>query len=288
MITSSKMEKFKKAVTFIYLESKGEKIPNGTGFFVSVRYQSESNLAVYYLVTAKHVIQNKTGGFFPEIFTRLSLKTGELIFLKLVLSDESVLTHEDSDIDVAVVPIKPNETIDFLGFDSDLIPDESLIEKLEVEEGDDIFFAGLFRHYLGQKKNQPVIRYGKIALMPDEKIEWEEPGKPKKELDLYLMECPSYGGNSGSPAFVDLRRIPISRLNRIKEHKELYLMGIVMGNFNEGMKIKDLKSKKEIMYWQNVGVTALIPSYKLREILFSEKAEQQRVKALEDYKNKKT
>ena len=281
------MEMFKKAVTFIYLESKGVKNPNGTGFFVSVRFQSESDVAVYYLVTAKHVIQNETGGFFPEIFVRHSLKTGELKFLKLDLSDESILTHEDSDIDVAVIPIELNETVDFLGLDSGLIPDESLIEKLEVEEGDDIFFAGLFRHYLGEKKNQPIIRYGKIALMPDEKIEWEEPGKPKKELDLYLMECPSYDGNSGSPAFVDLRRIPISRLQRIKEHKELYLMGIVKGNFNEGREIKDLKSEEEIMYWKNVGVSALIPSYKLREILFSEKAEQQRVKALADYKNKK-
>jgi hypothetical protein len=38
--------------------------------------------------------------------------------------------------------------------------------------------------------------------MFDEKVEWKEKGIPSKLLDLYLLECQSFGSNSGSPVFL--------------------------------------------------------------------------------------
>jgi hypothetical protein len=45
------------------------------------------------------------------------------------------------------------------------------LKKLEIQEGDEVFFCGLFESHYGQQKNQPIMRFGKVALMTDEKIE---------------------------------------------------------------------------------------------------------------------
>lgn len=66
------------------------------------------------------------------------------------------------------------------------------MKQLEISEGDDVFFSGLFESHYGQLKNQPIIRFGKVALVTDEKIEWKEE-KPPKLLDLYPVECQSRG-----------------------------------------------------------------------------------------------
>jgi hypothetical protein len=52
---------------------------------------------------------------------------------------------------------------------------------------------------------QPIVRFEKVALITDEKIEWKET-IPPKPLELYLLECQSYSGNSVSPVIFNLLR----------------------------------------------------------------------------------
>jgi hypothetical protein len=61
----------------------------------------------------------------------------------------------------------------------------------------------IFTH--GQQRNQPIVRFGKTALITDEKIEWKETIPPML-LELYLLECRYHSCNSGSPVLFNLLR----------------------------------------------------------------------------------
>lgn len=115
----------------------------------------------------------------------------------------TIFIHDDKNVDIAVLHIRPNESIiDFKFINAEIITDKQLIADLGVDEGNEVFFTGLFSSYIGQQKNQPVIRFGKVALIPDEKIEWKNETDNSLQLkDLYLIESFSFPGNSGSPVF---------------------------------------------------------------------------------------
>ena len=67
------------------------------------------------------------------------------------------------------------------------------VDQSKIAEGDDVIFAGLFTGHIGQKKNQLIIRFGKVSLISDEKILWHDINKQPIYCDLYLLECQSFG-----------------------------------------------------------------------------------------------
>src|SRR3989454_11615008 len=44
---------------------------------------------------------------------------------------------------------------------------------LQIVEGTEVFFAGLFTPFAGEPRNYPVVRFGRIALVTGEPISWE-------------------------------------------------------------------------------------------------------------------
>lgn len=144
-----------------------------------------------------------------------------------------------------------------------------MVAKNEIAEGDEVFFAGLFTSHIGQKKNQPIIRFGKVALISDEKIEWREKDKSAKFMDLLLLECQSFGGNSGSPVFYQLN--PMRKPGQISlGGPVMFLAGIMTGSFLHGNQIQITDTVANLISLQNVGIAAVTPADKLYEILFSE------------------
>jgi hypothetical protein len=80
-----------------------------------------------------------------------------------------------------------------------------------IGEGSKIIFAGFFYQLPDTHRLQPVIREGILSMMPDEPIKTTT-GKP---ATLYLGDIHSFGGNSGSPVFVDIAGIkPHAAKNR--------------------------------------------------------------------------
>ena len=66
----------------------------------------------------------------------------------------------------------------------------------------DVFFIGLFTTYYGERKNVPMFRFGRVAMLPADRIPWQDrPETPPELAELYLLETQTYGGNSGSPVF---------------------------------------------------------------------------------------
>ena len=88
-------------------------------------------------------------------------------------------------------------------------------------------------------------------------------------MDLYLMESSSYGGNSGSPVFFYLGadRQPGAL---ILGSPVLRLAGVMMGTFQDIQPVRFIEQAPVPISVASMGISAVIPAYKLHEILFGE------------------
>jgi hypothetical protein len=181
-----------------------------------------------------------------------------------------IYTHSEADVDIGLFPLSPPPKLfDFKVIPENMIANKETLKDLEIREGDDVFFSGLFESHMGQKKNQPIFRFGKVALISDEKIEWLG-AKGVKFLDLFLMEFVSFGGNSGSPVFFQ----PSSESSFARNHNQsppIYLAGLVRGSYHT----KEVFLPDTYLS-QNMGIAAVVPSYKLYEILHYEEVKANR------------
>ena len=130
---------------------------------------------------------------------------------------------------------------------------------------------GLFSPYYGAQKNIPIFRFGRVAMLPDDRIPWTtDQTKPSQLIQAYLIETQTYGGNSGSPVFFYLGadRVPGSI---IIGQPLLRLAGIMMGHFNERSPLGMVQTPNAAAYYSlyNNGIAAVVPSFLLHEILFS-------------------
>lgn len=100
------LKEIKQCVTFIFVKNdKGDFVANGTGFFVGVKNETNPDIYTPYLVTAKHVLQDKEGKIFPEVAIRLNKKDGTSQATVIPLGGDKgarVHIHEDKDVDIAL------------------------------------------------------------------------------------------------------------------------------------------------------------------------------------------
>ena len=261
----------KRIVTFMHvLDKKTGQLPlNGTGFFVGVK-SPDTDMYTVYLVTAKHVLQMPdTELLSPLVALRLNKQGGgtEQLLVSLIPkgSGKNLFLHKDPTVDLAVIPLLPDQRkYDFRFLPDNYITTKEDFKKLKITEGSEIFFTGLFQAHPGKHKNYPIVRFGRVALITDEKITWNN-----VETELYLMESTACGGNSGSPVFfyLGMEREPGTIMigSRV-----LKFAGIISGFFGELRPIKFVETAPISMAVSNTGIAAVVPAYKLHEILISE------------------
>ena len=275
----------------MFADEKGGK-PLGTAFFVTVK-DPESGVHSNYLVTAKHMLQVKRNSkliLLSKIFLRMNVKEAgtEIGSLSLVWEgpEKTVFTHEEATTDLAVIPCGPDaDKHDCKRLPIEYLTTRKQFQKLGIREGSEVFFLGLFRQYFGKQKNYPICRFGRVALMTKEKIPWDG-----QEMELFLAECASYGGNSGSPVFVYLgieREFGVANIGP----PALKLVGIMKGTYQEPWPTAEIKLKEQETAsieasFRNVGISSVIPSYKLHEILFIEELKKQRDEGIREFLEK--
>ena len=260
----------KKTVAFVFrgdskgglaLDKQGRALPLGTGFFVGVPAEGHSERVHLYFVTARHVIREpRNGPIFPYAILRLNQHDGTAgyVRLKLLGDGQRAFFHQDAEVDLAVVPVQLDSMFDFKFIKREHLTSKKEYDDLNIVEGTDVFFAGLFTYFFGAQRNYPVIRFGKVALVTTERIPWDG-----KHMDLYLMETASYGGNSGSPVFF------YAGTNQPNVYSLFTLAGVMMGSFLDVRPIVGIPQSNLVPGSQsNIGIAAVIPCYKLYEILF--------------------
>jgi hypothetical protein len=277
----------KKVVTFLFpADAQGNllrdqktnnPIPYGTGFFVGVK--NEAGPGMYsYLVTAKHVFKDPQGKDFAMVFLRLNKTQGDAEFVPLDLiqrSQRAVYIHSNPSVDIAVVPALPSESnFDFKVIPDDMLTTKATFDEFNIGEGSDIFFVGLFTTYYGEHKNNPIVRFGRVAMFPDDPIGWVDyQGQPEQRAQLYLVETQSYGGNSGSPVFFSLGADRSPKSGIILGSPLIKFGGVMRGRFNDlnpTLGILQSPTASTPVTLPSIGIAAVTPSYFLHEILFSE------------------
>jgi hypothetical protein len=191
---------------------------------------------------------------------------------------------------VAVAPIEremPSEwAVSALNL-PDFYPTPERMEELNIGVGDDVFMLGRFIAHSGQQRNQPLARFGNIAMMPGEKV---LDGRQMR-VDAFLVEMHSLPGFSGSPVFVAIGAGSYRGVYGSDKQAKMMpfysetigLLGIDTGHKQMSHKVIDRATRQPVNEdWrvqQNSAVAIVAPYTKIGDVLESEEFVEQRKKA---------
>ena len=269
-------DEVKDLVVFIFVENPkgGSPTPRGTGFFVGVVKDETEGGGHCYMMTARHVLfRSADKKLFNEIYLRFNTLAGGSEVARVVLREsgpgQNVFSHSDPSVDLVAIAVAPDSNKHSTKvLTSAYLTSKEDFAKLGIGQGSDVFFTGLFVPHLGDQKNYPIARFGRVALLSDEPIDWVDFKGESIMADLILIEAQCYGGNSGSPVFYYLGsdRFPGGM---VVGPPILKLAGVISGSFNDVIEVKTVQTATVPVVASNNGIAAVVPAYKLSELLFS-------------------
>jgi hypothetical protein len=220
------------------------------------------------LVTNRHVIQLGIENGHPcKVVRRLigaNLKAkdgagGEHLQMVPEANVDNWKFPTDQAVDLAATNFVANiSDWDFQVFNDSMFVSQDALEKELVAEGDSVMFAGLFIQYLGGSRLEPIVRSGKIAMLPRDLINTtlNKPGH------VILAEVHAFGGNSGSPVFAEVHP------DRRSLAFQYEFLGVVAG---EVFETSDLTLQATTSYKGNLqansNISMLVPAEEVRALL---------------------
>ena len=243
----------------------------GTGFFVLLEDKRlGENRGFIYLVTNRHVVEpQENGEKYPvgRTFLKLNFKQAQ----QGLESKEDIIPiggnihwyfSKDDSVDLAVMPLGVNDTIDFEAFPVSLFATKEVIEQSQINEGDSVLYTGYFSDFPSLRRVQPIVREGFIAMLPNELIETtlHKPGR------VYLADIHVFEGNSGGPLFVNIAGY---RNGSMTVGGFPYrLLGVVSGYFTEDTHFKlTVATTLEGKFQGNSGIAMVVPADELKQLL---------------------
>jgi hypothetical protein len=280
-------EQYRKCVCFLLYEAADDsgvrrRYLAGTGFFVALEIPDFPGTTRVYLVTAKHVVQGARSK--GPMFARINLLGGGFMDVPCPYK----AWHESYETDVAAGIIDGRLQADWVHIPEARFATEDFIAEHDVGGGDSVFFAGLFSSFPGMQRNQPIFRFGRIALMPDEQVsirrDLDDPDT-RVDVDAYLVESRSWGGHSGSPAFVHWPA-PVPGALAEQPPPDSHLLGLVQGHYElqeDVAFVGDILGSGKVP--MNLGIAIIIPAKDILALLNEEDFVADR-KKIRDYMKK--
>jgi hypothetical protein len=189
---------------------------------------------------------------------------GDAAMADLSLNDHGnapwVLPQDDS-VDLAAIPLGPNPArFDYITLALDMFASDDLLRQQRIAEGEPVFFAGFFYQFPGTSRMEPIVRQGIIAMMPSDKIPFVNIAEK-----LYLADLHAFGGNSGSPAFINLAGYHNGSLVVGENYR---LLGVVNGEVteDENFNLKLTNTLKGTAK-ANSGISTIVPADEIRTLL---------------------
>jgi hypothetical protein len=252
----------------------------GTGFFLFVPDERVgSDRGFLYLVTNRHVAQPGVEQDRPcevaNYSVRLNLKAkdsdqNQVSKIEPLGREPNWFFPADPSVDLAVCPFNIDQNVyDFQTIPANLITTSEMIRSIPVTEGDEVMFAGLFVQYTGKTRMEPIVRQGSLAMLPSGTIQTTL----NKLGKVYLAEVHVFGGNSGSPMFVNVGGIRGNRLGGA----EYKLLGVVSGEFYESsnFELQPAATYKGAVL-ANSGISMVVPGEELKKLIESPPLQQLR------------
>jgi hypothetical protein len=191
----------------------------GTAFFVlladdRVKLDGPGVKGFQYLVTNRHVVQPGIDVGKPCTIVNSTIllnrnpdKAHPSTYTEIIQFGRKVpwALPDDESVDLAALAaLPPHETYDYVAIPSTAFITDEEVRSKKVVEGDPVMFAGLFIQSFQEIHTlEPIVRSGTLAMLPLGKLETTMARRPGS---IYLADAHVFGGNSGSPMFVDLAR----------------------------------------------------------------------------------
>ncbi len=235
----------------------------GSGFIVSVKFEDNPSRLCHYVVTNDHVIRgdHKVKG---ATVARINKHRGSPDSVDL--GPSSLWAYADDD-DLAVCHIE----LDGLAYRfshlvlGEFFVDEGTVSQYEIGPGDPTYTVGRFINFEGKQRNTPSVRFGDIAMMPEEPIVIGDNGR---EQVGFLVEARSLPGYSGSPVFVELS--PNRPNGNTILNGQFWLLGIDCAHTNDFAQVLDAGNETKLSVRISTGYMVVVPAWKLTELLMSQ------------------
>lgn len=267
-------EQLRSTVAFLrvtYLDGSQTMQIAGTCFFAYVPdNRLGENKGFSYLVTNRHMaepgiekgVRYPVQGAYVRMNLKIPLPESGSVEVPLPMGGRlHWFFPDDPAVDLAIFPIAPDvEKVDSLAISTSTFATPEEIKALAVDTGDPVFFAGYFYQFPGQRRIEPIVRQGVIAMMPDEPVmtTLQKPGK------LYLADVHAFHGNSGSPLVVNLGGYRNGTLSG-----PMYLLiGIISGYYAEATSY-NLPAATVLTgeVLNNSGIAIVVPVEELSKLL---------------------
>jgi hypothetical protein len=171
------------------------------------------------------------------------------------------VTPSDPSVDLAMAAIGFDDTIyDHLIVPTPLFVTDDEVAKHTIVEGDPVLFAGLFTQTFDQVHTlEPIIRVGSVALIPEGPLPTILENRP---AHVYLTEAHVFGGNSGSPVFVDP-----TKFQGVISGPTYKLLGVISGEVTENSDLTlNVVSTLSGNVAANSGVSIVVPASELMKL----------------------
>jgi hypothetical protein len=275
-------QELRKCVTFLYVRRDdpvtGEVTPAAVATTFLVAFPVDRGYFEY-AVTVRHVIDASRQ--FGSLYLRLNRDEGGIHDVEV--PQDQWMCHPNTDAAVAPLDFEPGR-FDHYFIPFDMLPTDEAIAAQGVGEGDEVFCVGLFTPHPGSQRTQPIVRFGHVSLMPYEKMNVRlSPGDTASSpVDAYLVEAHSWGGQSGSPAFVYLapHRHP-GRLV-IGGGPRFLLLGVVHGHHEIHAPVDfsgDVLGTGKVPI--SAGVAIVVPAQKIIDVIMGPELAEERSRQIE-------
>jgi len=270
-------------VVYLYPDAQsaeaGERA-GGSGCLVVIPVQQEPLVEFMYVVTNSHVIREGKASAI-----RVNTRDGGMGIIHSTA--DGWIHHPDGD-DIAILSVNLEyDEVRAKGITEDWFATKEKIERYKIGPGDEAFMVGRFVNHEGKQKNLPAVRFGNLSMLP------YEPVRTGRGLlqEVFLVECRSLPGYSGSPVF--LYPLPFSPIRR--EMPPPMFLGIDMGHLTDQRRILDAEQWRQgnrvvIDEWvveTNTGMSCVIPAWKVRELLYVDALVESRRTILEQLNRRK-
>jgi hypothetical protein len=219
-------------------------------------------------VTAKHVLRRNPSEYYPKVFCRVNLRNWDpnsgssgvqFLDVPILDSQQNLLwtVHSNPAVDIAVTQRFPNpETYDIQAVPTGAFLTQEAIQRNRIVEGQELFFPCFTPEIPQRNRNNPIIRFGRIALLSLEDFITDA-----GSVRVHLAECFPFGGNSGSPVFTR------QRTSETEERHALF--GIMTGYYVSAQPIIQ-QTQSGFIAPQHMGIASVVPVDYLNDILYNE------------------
>ena len=255
---------FMNAVVSIGVESQNNnKTWIATGFIVGRKEKDNASLSTYYIITNKHVVNEK-----KIIFVRFNATEGDFIKdypINLLDEDGNPIysAHPNNDTDVVAIQIVPKTLISdktiWGAFDlEDHALTLSQMQTTGVIEGSLVYAIG-FPMNLVDIIKAPICRLGCVSRIMDAFI------RQNKEYPTFLIDAQTFPGNSGGPI---VSRPEQMSINGTPTNNRANLIGILSSYIPyEDTLISQQTGQARMIQTENSGLTVVHPVDRIKEVV---------------------